>query len=67
MVKYSLTELELEIIKLKKQKQNKVEDVKRKYNDFKEAFETLSKKFEKVESNPAVKAAVKMCNENDVN
>ena len=62
-----MTELKLEIIELKKQKQNKVEDVKRKYNDFKEAFETLSKKFENVESNPAVKAAVKMCNENDVN
>ena len=65
-MKKSLKEIELEIIELKKSHQNKVEDVKRKYNDLKEAFETLSKKYEKVKSNPAVKA-VKMCNENDIN
>ena len=60
MVKYSLTELELEIIELKKSHQNQVKDVRRKNNDFKEAFKTVSKKFEKVESNPAVKAAVEI-------
>ena len=66
-MKKSLKEIELEIIELKKSHQNKVEDVKRKYNDLTEAFETLSKEYEKVESNPALKAAVKRCNENDVN
>ena len=47
-----------------------MEDLKTKYNDLKEAFETLSRKYEKVERNPPVKAAVTMrneCAENIVN
>ena len=62
-MKKSLKELDLEIIKLQKPHPNEVEDIIRKYNDLKEAFEILSMKYEKVESNPPVKASVKMCNE----
>ena len=45
MVKKSLKELDLGIIELKKTHQKEV-------NELKEAFETLSRKYEKVERNP---------------
>ena len=43
MVKKSLKDLDLGIIELKKTHQKEDEDLKRKYNDPKEAFEILSK------------------------
>ena len=63
MVKKSLKDLDLGIIELKKTHQKEDEDLKRKYNDPKEAFEILSKQYEKVLSNPPVKVAVEMNNE----
>ena len=63
MGKKTLRELDFEISELKKNHENEVTDLKKQHDDLKEAFEALSKKYDKVLNENVVKEALTKCNE----